>query len=242
MKTLIVIPVRMASKRFPNKPMAMIKGKPMIQRVWEQAISSGVGDVIVACGEKEVHDLITSLNGKAELTDPNLPSGTDRVYAAIQKHSNIYQYESIINLQGDMPLIEPENIRQVNYPLKQGYDIGTLVTGFSNNNEAKDKNITKAYIEWIKKELIGKAIDFNKDINFFDEKYFYHHVGIYSFRYETLKKFISLPPSNNEKIRQLEQMRALDANMSIGVGYIKNVPIGVDTIEDLLKVEKLILD
>ena len=88
MKTLIVIPVRMASRRFPNKPMALIKGKPMIQRVWEQAVSSNIGDVIVACSEKEVHDLITSLNGEVKLTDPNLSSGTDRVYAAIQKQSN----------------------------------------------------------------------------------------------------------------------------------------------------------
>jgi len=240
MKTLIVIPVRMASRRFPNKPMAMIKGKPMIQRVWEQAVSSAIGDVIVACSEKEVQDLITSLDGKAELTDPDLPSGTDRVYAAIQQHSNINQYDSIINLQGDMPLIEPKDIEQVNFPLQQGYDIGTLVTSFKDDNEAKDNNITKAHIEWIKKELIGKAIDFNKDINFLKGKNYYHHVGIYSFRYKTLKKFISLPPSDNEKIRQLEQMRALDTNMTIGVGYIKSVPIGVDTKEDLLKVEKLI--
>ena len=240
MKTLIVIPVRMASRRFPNKPMALIKGKPMIQRVWEQAVSSNIGDVIVACSEKEVHDLITSLNGEVKLTDPNLPSGTDRVYAAIQKHSNINQYDSIINLQGDMPLIEPKNIKQVNFPLQQGYDIGTLVTSFKDNNEARDNNITKAYIEWIKKELIGKAIDFNKDINFFKGKDCYHHVGIYSFRYETLKKFILSPTSDNEKNRQLEQMRALDTNMSIGVGYIKNVPIGIDTKEDLLRVEKLI--
>ena len=92
MKTLIVIPVRMASKRFPNKPMAMIKGKPMIQRVWEKAVFSSIGDVVVACSEKEVYDLIVSLKGKAELTDPNLPSGTDRVYAAIQKLPNIGKY------------------------------------------------------------------------------------------------------------------------------------------------------
>ena len=95
-------------------------------------------------------------------------------------------------------------------------------------------------IKWIKKELIGSATDFNKDINLLEGKNYYHHVGIYSFRYKTLKKFISLSPSNNEKTRQLEQMRALDANMSIGVGYVKNVPISVDTKEDLLKVEKLI--
>ena len=240
MKTLIVIPVRMASRRLPNKPMALIKGKPMIQRVWEQAVSSSLGDVIVACSEKEVYDFITFLDGKAELTDPDLPSGTDRVYAAIQKHSNINQYDSIINLQGDMPLIEPKDIKQVNIPLQQGYDIGTLVTSLKDDNEAKDQNITKAYIEWIKKEIIGRALDFNKDINFLKGKNYYHHVGIYSFRYKTLKKFISLPSSNREKIRQLEQMRALDANMSIGVSYIKNVPISVDTKKDLLKVEKLI--
>ena len=118
MKTLIVIPVRMASNRFPNKPMALIKGKPMIQRVWEQAVSSKIGDVIVACCEKEVYDFIVFLGGTAQLTDPNLPSGTDRVYAAIQKHSNINQYDSIINLQGDMPLISPEDIVKVNFPLQ----------------------------------------------------------------------------------------------------------------------------
>ena len=240
MKTLIVIPVRMASKRFPNKPMALIKGKPMVQRVWEQAISSAQGDVIVACCEKEVFNFIVSLNGKAILTDPNLQSGTDRIYAAIQKLNNVNQYESIINLQGDMPLIKTEDIEKVNFPLLQGYDIGTLVTSINSDDEVKDKNITKVNIAWVKKELIGKALDFNKDINFLNQENCYHHVGIYSFRYSTLKKFISLSPSNNEINRDLEQMRAIDAKMSIGVGYVKNAPISVDTNEDLLKVEKLI--
>tara|TARA_B100001123_G_C15312250_1_gene1024824 strand:+ start:91 stop:813 length:723 start_codon:yes stop_codon:yes gene_type:complete len=240
MKTLIVIPVRMASKRFPNKPMALIKGKPMIQRVWEQAVSSSIADVIVACSEIEVYNHIVSLKGRAVLTDPNLPSGTDRVYAAIQKLQNINQYENIINLQGDMPLIKPTDIEKVIFPLEQGFDIGTLVTGFKDENEAKNFNITKVDLKWIKIKLIGRALDFNKDINFFKNKVCYHHVGIYSFRYEALKKFILLSPSKNEEIRQLEQMRALDSNMSIGVGYINNAPISVDTKEDLLIVEKLI--
>ena len=181
MKTLIVIPVRMASKRFPNKPMALINGKPMVQLVWEQAISSAIGEVVVACCEKEIYELITSLGGKAISTNPDLLTGTDRVYAAIEKTKNINQYESIINLQGDMPLINSKDINMVNFPLQQGYDIGTLVTNFSDISEAKDKNVTKASIEWIKKELIGKALDFNKDINFFKGKKSYHHVGIYSF-------------------------------------------------------------
>ena len=241
MKTLIVIPARMASKRFPNKPMALIKGKPMIQRVWEQANDSSVGDVIVACCENEIYELITSIGGNAQMTDPELPSGTDRVCAAIQKIPNINNYESIINLQGDMPLINPEDINEVNIPLKQGYDIGTLVTNFKNDSEKIDQNITKAQVDWIKKHSIGKAVDFNKNIKKISGINLYHHVGIYSFRLESLNKFVSLPPSDNEKFRNLEQMRALDAKISIGVGYIKNVPISVDTKAGLLKVENLIV-
>ena len=180
----------MAATRFPNKPMALINNKPMIQRVWEQSVSSKIGYVIVACSEKEVFNLITSLGGKAELTDPNLPSGTDRIFAAIQNHTNIKQYESIINLQGDMPLIDSKDIEKVNFPLQQGYDIGTLVTSLQNNFEMQNKNITKASVEWVRKDIIGQAVDFNKDIRKLSGNNNYHHVGIYSFRYETLKKFI----------------------------------------------------
>ena len=150
MKTLILIPARMASVRFPNKPMALIQGKPMIQRVWEQAIASQLGDVIVACSEKIVFKCITSLGGTAILTDPNLPSGTDRIFAAIKKIHNVSQLDSIINLQGDMPIIDPQDISKVNVPLLQGFDIGTLVTEL-NDNQASDSNVTKAKINWIKK-------------------------------------------------------------------------------------------
>ena len=149
MKTLIVIPARMASTRFPNKPMALIKGKPMIQRVWEQAVSSKLGSVIVACCERVVRDHIVSLGGNAEMTDPNLPSGTDRVFAAIKNYTHINNYDSIINLQGDMPLINPSIISLVNIPLYQGFDIGTLVTNLK-ESQRKDNNITKVQIEWIK--------------------------------------------------------------------------------------------
>ena len=239
MKTLILIPSRMASVRFPNKPMALIDKKPMIQRVWEQAVISNLGQVIVACSEKEVFNLITSLGGRAEMTNPDLPTGTDRIYHAIKNYSNINQIDSIINLQGDMPIINPEDIGKVNIPLQQGYDIGTLVTSLQGENEIKDNNITKVQIEWIKKEFIGEAIDFNKEINSLKGSLFYHHVGIYSFRYDTLEKFVSLPRSHNEKIRKLEQMRALDSNISIGVGYVKDVPNSIDTKEDLLGIEKI---
>ena len=238
MKTVIVIPVRMASTRFPGKPMALIDGIPMIQHVWKQAITSKLGEVIVACAEKEVSDLIKSLGGNAVMTSPELPSGTDRIYAAIKDHPNSHQLESIINLQGDMPLINAEDIVKVNTPLIQGFDIGTLVTGINSADE-KNYNITKAKINWIKKEIIGKAIDFYKTSKE-DLENVYHHIGIYSFRFESLKKFINLPPSQNELYYKLEQWRALDAKMSIGVNYVANVPISVDTKDDLSHVENII--
>ena len=238
MKTLILIPARMASLRFPNKPMALICGKPMIQRVWEQAMISNLGEVIVACSEKEVLECIISLGGKAILTDPNLPSGTDRIFEAIKNKNNVNLFDSIINLQGDMPIIDPHDIVKVNTPLLQGFDIGTLVTELK-DNQKNDSNVTKAKINWIKKNTIGQAFDFYKSSKVIKDDV-YHHVGIYSFRYETLKKFISLPPSINELNHKLEQWRALDAKMTIGVSYVKDVPISVDTKEDLIIVENII--
>lgn len=238
MKTLILIPSRMASERFPNKPMAIIQGKPMIQRVWEQAIASKVGQVIVACSEKEVFDCVQSLGGSAVMTNPELPSGTDRIFEAIKDYNNIDQIDSIINLQGDMPIINPNDIKKVNQPLVQGFDIGTLVTDLQ-KNQLENLNVTKAEIHWIKKYYIGKAENFYKSSKI-NESEKYHHVGIYSFRYETLKKFVSLPLSKNEKKYGLEQLRALEADMTIGVTYVKDVPISVDTKDDLLNVEKII--
>ena len=238
MKTLILIPARMASSRFPNKPMALIYGKPMIQRVWEQAMASNLGEVIVACSEKEVLECILSLGGKAVLTDPNLPSGTDRIFEAIKNKDNINEFDSIINLQGDMPIIDPHDIIKVNIPLLQGFEIGTLVTELK-DNQKNDLNVTKVKINWIKKNTIGQAFDFYKSSNTINNDV-YHHVGIYSFRYETLKKFISLPQSINELDYKLEQWRALDARMTIGVSYVKDVPNSVDTKEDLINVENII--
>ena len=238
MKTLILIPARMASVRLPNKPLAIIAGKPMIQRVCEQAKLSNIGDVVVACSEKEVFDLIKSIGGNAILTNPNIPSGTDRIFQATMSIENMDQYESIINLQGDLPLINPKDINKVNIPIEQGFDIGTLVTDLTFEQQ-KDINVTKVKVKWIKKNIIGEAFDFYKTI-VDEKKNEYHHVGIYSFRYESLKKFTSMLPSKNEINHKLEQWRALDNKMTIGTSYVKDVPISVDTKEDLIKVENII--
>jgi len=238
MKTAIIIPARMASQRFPNKPMAKINGIPMIERVWKQGINSKIGDVFVACSEDEVFNLITSKGGKAIMTDPNLSSGTDRVFAAFSLLQNKDDFESIINLQGDMPLIDPINIQSVNLPLKNGYDIGTIGTNISSEEE-KNENITKVIIDWKKSSVVGNSIDFYKSSKR-QLTNIYQHVGIYSFKPIALKRFVSLPPSKNEIDRKLEQLRALDAGVNIGITYVENVPISVDTLEDLMLIENII--
>ena len=238
MKTAIIIPARMASQRFPNKPMAKINGIPMIERVWRQGINSKVGDVYVACSEDEVFNLVISKGGKAIMTDPNLPSGTDRVFAAFNLLENKDDYESIINLQGDMPLIDYKNIQSANIPLYNGYDIGTIATDIS-NNEIKNENITKVSVDWNKEGVVGNSLDFYKSIKT-EVINIYQHVGIYSFKPSALKKFISLPPSKNEIDRKLEQLRALDAGIKIGITYVENVPISVDTFEDLMLIENIL--
>ncbi len=238
MKTAIIIPSRMSSIRFPNKPMAKINGIPMIERVWQQGINSKIGDVYVACSEDEVFNLISSKGGKAIMTDPNLPSGTDRVFAAFNLLDNKDEYESIINLQGDMPLIDSINIQSVNIPLENGYDIGTIATEISNEEE-KNENITKVSIDWKEADVVGNSLDFYK-FSTKQSSNIYQHVGIYSFKPIALRKFVSLPPSKNEIDRKLEQLRAIDAGIKIGITYVENVPISVDTLEDLILIENIL--
>ena len=238
MKTAIIIPARMASQRFPNKPIAKINGIPMIERVWKQGVNSKVGDVYVACSEDQVFDLITSKGGKAIMTDPNLPSGTDRVFAAFNSLKNKDDYESVINLQGDMPLISSTNIQSVNTPLENGYDIGTIATNISIHEE-KNQNITKVFVDWKLGSIVGDSLDFYKS----SKKQLtniYQHVGIYSFKPFALKTFVSLPVSKNEIDRKLEQLRALDEGINIGITYVENVPISVDTLEDLILIENIL--
>lgn len=240
MKTVIIIPARMASKRFPDKPLVLIDGVPMIQRVWERAIKSNLGDTYVACSEIEVFDLITKLGGTAIMTDPKLPSGTDRVYKALQQIINYKSYQSIINLQGDMPLIDADDIIKVNEPILKGFDIGTLVTNLSLEEES-NINITKVKIDWAKEKSLGIAKDFYKNSKGHIDNV-YHHVGIYSFSFASLRKFVEMPPSVNELNYNLEQLRALDSGLTIGVNFVENVPISVDTKEDLIHLENIIKD
>ena len=211
-----------------------IDGIPMIQRVWQQAFASKIGEVFVACSEIEVHDLIVSNGGKAIMTDPNLPSGTDRVHSAFLKIKNNKDIDVIINLQGDMPLINPEHILKVIDPIKRNFAIGTLATNL-NDNELNNPNVTKVEVDF-KKNEVAQALSFYREVTI-ENKNLYHHVGIYSYTPDSINTFINLPKSKNEIDLSLEQMRAMDSNIPIGVTYVPEVPMSVDTKEDLINIE-----
>ena len=240
METIIIIPSRMASTRFPNKPMALIDGIPMVQRVWQQAILSNLGKVIVACCEYPVFDLINSLGGEAVMTSPNLPSGTDRIFEVIKNYSDKLKVESIINLQGDMPNIKPNAIlRLEKFMRSNNCDIGTMASDIKDKNEITDPNVVKVHIEEkLKEDNFLNAKDFFRIKKILSSEKIYHHIGIYAFTNTALTKYVKLARSKLEIERNLEQMRAMENNLIIKVGLCDSNPLGVDTKKDLEKVIK----
>ncbi|GBL33448.1 MAG: hypothetical protein RLZZ310_238 [Pseudomonadota bacterium] len=238
--TVILIPSHLRATRLPNKPLLLINDKPMIVHCWQRAVESKVGDVYVATADEEIAKIITAVGGKSILTSKEHKTGTDRIYEAIENNFS-KKPKNIINLQGDMPNIDPLAIKLLDKFIKNNsYEIATLATKLNSKNDLENKNIVKVET---KKEMqinnFSNALDFFrlKDIN--QKNFYYHHVGIYGYQYETLKKFISLKRSDNEIARSLEQMRAMDNNISLIVGLTDSYPLGVDTIEDLEEIRNI---
>lgn len=234
MKTIILIPARLASTRLPNKPLADIAGEPMIVRVWRRAIQSGVGQVVVACDSDAIAQAITHAGGKAVLTDPNLPSGSDRIYQALSQIDPDKTYDAVINVQGDMPTLDPNIIkRAVSLLDNPEVDIGTLASPLA-EGEAADPNVVKVTMENASRPVGSRATAFSRSI----ASCGYHHIGIYAYKRAALEKFVTLPPSENELSEKLEQLRAMDNGMRIDVALVDTVPLGVDTMEGLEKARK----
>ncbi|MFN5132850.1 MAG: 3-deoxy-manno-octulosonate cytidylyltransferase [Candidatus Fonsibacter sp.] len=238
--TVILIPSHLRATRLPNKPLLLINDKPMIVHCWQRAVESKVGDVYVATADEEIAKIITAVGGKSILTSKEHKTGTDRIYEAIENNFS-KKPKNIINLQGDMPNIDPLAIKLLDKFIKNNsYEIATLATKLNSKKDLENKNIVKVET---KKEMqinnFSDALDFFrlKDIN--QKNFYYHHVGIYGYQYETLKKFISLKRSDNEIVRSLEQMRAMDNNISLIVGLTDSYPLGVDTIEDLEEIRNI---
>lgn len=232
----IFIPARMASTRFPNKPLALIHGKPMIIHVLERSLESGVDDVYVACSEQEVADVVKKYNGRPIMTDPDLPSGTDRIFAAMQASGR--EYENIVNVQGDLPSLDPSLIKiSLDILANRDVDMSTLAAVIHDEEEKTNPNVVKAVISFTDDSNVGRALYFTRATAPYGDGDLYHHIGLYAYRADSLKRFVSLPPSPLEKRERLEQLRALENGMRVDVGVVNAVPLGVDTPEDLAKVE-----
>lgn len=230
---VVVIPARMASTRLPNKPLADIHGEPMIVHVWRRATEAGIGPVIVACAEQEIADAVTAAGGIAVLTDPDLPSGSDRVHQALQSFDPDGKYDAVVNVQGDLPTIDAADIRAVFDPLVDpNVDIATLAAEITRQEERTNPNVVKA-VAAFGADRVARALYFTRATAPHGDGPLYHHIGLYTYRRAALDRFVSLPPAELEKREKLEQLRALENGMVIAVALVNGVPLGVDTPEDL---------
>lgn len=232
MNPIILIPARLGSTRLPGKVLADIGGKPMIIHVLERALQAGLGPVAVACGEAEIAQHVRAYGGEAVLTAPDLPSGSDRIFAALEQLDGSGAHDVIINLQGDLPHIPPAYLRAVLEPLKQGYDIGTLVAPITSQAETLAPSVVKCACAFADQE-VAPALYFSRNPIPSGEGPLWHHVGIYAYQRAALAWFVGLPPSPLEQREKLEQLRALEAGLRIGAARVEHAPFGVDTPEDL---------
>ena len=238
-KTIILIPSRLGASRLPNKPLLKINSKSLINHVYEKGKSTNIGDVYVATGDKEIFDEVVRNKGKSVLTLKDHFTGTDRIFEAY-KQLNLNDVDYVINLQGDEPLIDTEDIINLNnLAIKNNSDIATLACKLdSKNNE--NQNIVKVVCNKnIEKEQFSSAEYFLRVVGTKRYENIYHHIGIYIYKVTALEKFINLKQSSNEIEFKLEQLRAIDNNMKIDVIFANSVPIGVDTDEDYMEIKKL---
>tara|TARA_B100000029_G_scaffold308176_1_gene300847 strand:- start:883 stop:1614 length:732 start_codon:yes stop_codon:yes gene_type:complete len=237
--TVIIIPTRLGAKRFPNKPLEKINNVPMIIHVLNRAKESKVGEVFVATPDNEILQIVKDNGGNAILTKENHQSGSDRVHEAYTKEIKS-DAELIINLQGDMPNIQPGSISKLaNLMQNNDCDIGTLASCIKNKSDISNPNVVKVHTEQaLKDDTFLEVKDFFRVKNNLNNEKIYHHIGIYAFTNVALTKYVRLDRSRLELERNLEQMRAMENNLIIKVGLSDSLPLGVDTREDLAKVSK----
>jgi len=237
---LIVIPARMASTRLPRKPLADLCGAPMIVQVWRRAMEASIGPVLVAADCQEIVDAIAAEGGEAVLTDPDLPSGSDRIFAALQAFDPQKNYQIIVNVQGDLPTIDAASVRAALDPLEDpAVDIATLAARICRTEERDDPNVVKAVGSPIGPNRL-RALYFTRASAPWGDGDLFHHIGLYAYRRAALEKFVALPPSPLEKREKLEQLRALEAGMRIDVQIVDSVPLGVDTPHDLARAREIL--
>ncbi|KAA5605014.1 3-deoxy-manno-octulosonate cytidylyltransferase [Roseospira marina] len=238
---LIVLPARMASTRLPGKPLADIAGQPMIAHVVARALDAHVGPVVVACCEDEVARAVTRAGARAVMTDPDLPSGSDRVWAAVQSVDPEGRHDLIINVQADLPTLDPVLIRDVLGPMSDpAVDIATPVAVISDPAEITDPSVVKAVMAQRRGHRAGRALYFSRQPVPHGDGPFLHHIGLYAYRRDALRRFVALPPSPLETRERLEQLRALEDGMRIDAVVVDTIPLGVDTEADLDRARRML--
>jgi 3-deoxy-manno-octulosonate cytidylyltransferase (CMP-KDO synthetase) len=236
---VVIIPARLAATRLPRKPLLDIGGAPMIAHVWRRAVEAGAGPVFVATDSDEIADAVAKFGGRAVLTRADHASGSDRVYEALQAIDPAGEFDAVINLQGDLPTLEPHLIAACAAALAGGADIGTLAAEIADPAEVADPNVVKAIGSPMPGGLL-RALYFTRAAAPHGPGAHYHHIGVYSYRRDALARFVALPPSPLEKRERLEQLRALEAGMSIHISVVDTVPLGVDTQADLEKAREML--
>ncbi len=234
MTPIILIPARLAARRLPGKPLATIGGEPMIVRVWRRAVAAQVGPVAVAAGDPEIAAAIAAAGGQAVLTDPALPSGSDRILAALAALDPGGRFDVAINLQGDMPFVSPDALVACADLLarERACDISTVVAPESDPADRANPDVVKAILAMNPDGAAGRALYFTRSTLWGDGPV-WRHVGLYGYRREALARFNAAPPSALERRENLEQLRALELGLGVWAAVIKAAPLSVDTPADL---------
>jgi len=242
MNPLVVIPARLAATRLPDKPLADICGAPMIVHVWRRAVEAGIGPVVVACGDAPILAAIEAAGGRAVLTDPNHPSGSDRVWEAVERIDPEGRHDVIVNVQGDLPTLDGAFIRRALDPmrLEPAVDIATLVCPIADPAKDSGPSVVKAVVAWRPEGGIGRCLYFSRVNIPGGTGPLLHHIGLYAYRRAALARFVMLPPSPLELREKLEQLRALEAGMRIDAAEVATEPLGVDTPADLERARQML--
>jgi 3-deoxy-manno-octulosonate cytidylyltransferase (CMP-KDO synthetase) len=239
-RTLILIPARMAATRLPGKPMVDIAGEPMIVHVWRRAIAAQAGRVVVATDSEEIVAAVAAAGGEALMTRADHASGSDRIFEAVERVDPKSKAELVVNLQGDLPTLEPRLIQSCLEPLAtEGVDIATLAAEIREPEERTNPNVVKVVGTPAGSRRL-RALYFTRSTAPYGEGPLYHHIGIYAYRRQALARFVALKPSTLERREKLEQLRALEAGMRIDVEIVDTVPLGVDTPAELERARRLI--
>lgn len=240
MSTLLLIPARMASTRLPGKPMVDICGAPMIVQVVRRAAEANVGRVVAAVDHEETFNAVIAAGFEAVMTREDHQSGSDRIFEALEKSDPQGRARYVINVQGDLPTIEPETVRAALAPLAdEAVDIATLTVEITDEEEKTAPSVVKVIGSPVSESRL-RALYFTRATAPWGEGPLYHHIGLYAYRRESLKRFVSLTPSVLEMREKLEQLRALEAGMRIDAEIVNAVPLGVDTPADLEKARRVL--